>query len=126
VDDDPLPDDPVAVHYSRQRRKADDQRREELKARGERIRATLDAASGGPHYGYRPRWPVDPDDLTPRGGERRTETPESGHIGWSHSPASESWFLEARTPSAHDDYANFYIQTLARKAPAPKLWPKVA
>ena len=43
------------------------------------------------------------------------------HLGWSHNPGSESWFLEAKTRSAHDDYAEFYDQVMARRCAVPRV-----
>ena len=42
------------------------------------------------------------------------------HLGWSHNPGSESWFLESKTRSAHDDYAEFYDTIMSRRCAVPK------
>ncbi len=40
---------------------------------------------------------------------------EKHHLGWTHSKDSESWFLEAKTPSIHDDYIDFYVRAMGKK-----------
>ena len=56
-------------------------------------------------------------------GKSQKKLPE--YHGWTHSDNADSWFFESKTPSAHDDYMNFYLNCLAQKYPAPKLWNSV-
>ena len=40
----------------------------------------------------------------------------------SHSDDVDSWFLEAHTPSLHQDYENFYDAALKKKVICPKFY----
>ncbi|TRY63885.1 hypothetical protein TCAL_15241 [Tigriopus californicus] len=51
---------------------------------------------------YFPPW----DHLAQEGPSRIKPRPK--HRGWTHGDDSESWFLEAKTRGAHDDYMDFY------------------
>ncbi len=65
---------------------------------------------GPSEWGYRPTWPRDPDDLA-----CLPPPPRATSAFWSHGAGSDSWFLEAGTPSAHDAYMDFYVRNLRPK-----------
>lgn len=65
-------------------------------------------------------WPHDTDDLPPLPAPPVKNIPE--HMGWTHSNNADSWFLEAHTPSIHEDYEAFYDEALKKKVICPKFY----
>ena len=44
------------------------------------------------------------------------------YYGWTHSDSADSWYLEAHTPSIHDNYESFYDEALKKKVICPKFY----
>ena len=80
-------------------------------ARSKRLKVMeeeLSRAALPPELGrYRPSWPRDPADLSPLPSPSQTVSPF-----WSHSAGAESWFLEDKTPSLHQNYSDFYERNM--------------
>ena len=51
--------------------------------------------------------------------EPRRPRPQPEHVGWTHSDEAGSWFLEARTPSAYDDHADFLKKCYSERIVRP-------
>merc|ERR1719430_660906 len=65
-------------------------------------------------------WPRDTDDLPTPPRPPVKNVPE--YLGWTHSENADSWFLEAHTPSMHEDYEAFYDEALKKKVICPKFY----
>ena len=50
---------------------------------------------------------------------------KASHSGWTHSEESETWFLDDKTPSIHDEWADFYADCYKGKIVIPKFYPQV-
>ena len=66
------------------------------------------------------QFPHDPSDLPPLPRPSPKNTPD--YYGWSHSDEADSWFLEAHTPSIHENYESFYDEALKKKVICPKFY----
>ncbi len=62
-------------------------------------------------------YPANPDRLPPVSPPEAKPRPE--HIGWTHSDAAESWFLEDTTPSLYQEHADFYQDCYRKRL----VWP---
>ena len=86
-------------------------------------------------------FPHDPDDLPSIPRPPPKNVPEvwlllpssyfqlflsSQYYGWTHSENADSWFLEAHTPSLHEDYEGFYDEALKKRVICPKFYSCVA
>merc|ERR1719305_1750972 len=69
-------------------------------------------------------FPHDPDDLPAIPRPPAKNVPE--YYGWTHSENADSWFLEAHTPSLHEDYEGFYDEALKKRVICPKFYSCVA
>jgi len=69
-------------------------------------------------------FPHDPDDLPAIPRPPPKNVPE--YYGWTHSENADSWFLEAHTPSLHEDYEGFYDEALKKRVICPKFYSCVA
>lgn len=65
-------------------------------------------------------FPHDPDDLPPL--PRATVKARPDYYGWTHSDEADSWYLEAHTPSIHEQYESFYDEALKKKVICPKFY----
>merc|ERR1719500_1687740 len=65
-----------------------------------------------------------PDDLPAIPRPPPKNVPE--YYGWTHSENADSWFLEAHTPSLHEDYEGFYDEALKKRVICPKFYSCVA
>merc|ERR1719225_1272552 len=65
-------------------------------------------------------FPHDPDDLPAIPRPPPKNVPE--YYGWTHSENADSWFLEAHTPSLHEDYEGFYDEALKKRVICPKFY----
>merc|ERR1719495_3121601 len=65
-------------------------------------------------------FPNDPDDLPAIPRPPPKNVPE--YYGWTHSENADSWFLEAHTPSLHEDYEGFYDEALKKRVICPKFY----
>jgi len=65
-------------------------------------------------------FPHDPDDLPALPAAPPRNIPK--YHGWTHSDNADSWFLEAHTPSIHDNYESFYDEALKKKVICPKFY----
>ena len=65
-------------------------------------------------------FPFDPSDLPPLPQAPPRNKPD--YFGWTHSDDADSWYLEAHTPSIHENYENFYDEALKKKVICPKFY----
>jgi len=68
-------------------------------------------------------YPWDPDMLKPLAKPKPKNVPE--YYGWTHTNDADSWFLEAHTPSIHDEYAEAIKNVLTMRVVCPKLYSTV-
>ena len=66
------------------------------------------------------QFPPDPSDLPPLPEPPPKNVPD--YYGWSHSDSADSWYLEAHTPSIHQQYESFYDEALKKKVISPKFY----
>ena len=68
-------------------------------------------------------FPYDPADLDPIARPKPKNEPL--YHGWTHSNEADSWFLEAHTPSIHENFEAFYDEALKKKVICPKFYSSV-
>ena len=68
-------------------------------------------------------FPYDPADLDPIARPKPENVPL--YHGWTHSNEADSWFLEAHTPSIHENFEAFYDEALKKKVICPKFYSSV-
>lgn len=74
--------------------------------------------------GYNPEFPSLADDLDPFPKSSKPDK-EPLYRGWTHGDHSDSWFLEDKVRSIHDDFMDFYQEKLSGSVIVPKLWTRV-
>jgi len=103
---------------------ADRRRQEAAQAQEAELVPVVSRPSTQPVMTHKPAnkydFPYDPDMLEPLPAPKPKKNPE--YFGWSHSDDADSWFLEAKTPSVHQLYEDFYDESIKKKVICPKLY----